>query len=344
MNDYEVISKFNKKYNLVTRKIVRLLSENSRLSVAEISKRLNVSRPTVKDRITRLEKEFGVKYTIEIDERAIGLNSPHIIAIKFKKKPNYEKIKTILTSSYIPQVAFSVSGDYDLVIYANALSGSAYAHWDKAMRILLGEYGATWEPSEVIHRQLGFFPLRNEAINKTNLDETSKALLTFLNNNARLSFQQLSKMLKMHFNTVKYNYDKLVKAGYIKRATITMDLIKSLCFMTFFTNYVPTHGYEQQSAKAREAVFSDDDNPLISRYPISAPLIGSHDLFALSVFDDKAIAYKHDLSFHKSLFVNHGIKMVTGEIKYIILGRLPIRSLDTRKEFKKIVWTSELEE
>jgi Lrp/AsnC family leucine-responsive transcriptional regulator len=340
--EYEVESRFNKNYNLLTRKIVRLLSENSRMSVAEIAKRLNVSRPTVKDRIGRLEKELGMRYTIEIDERALGLNSPHLIEVKFKKKPSYERIKTVLSQSYIPQVAFSVNGSYSLVIYANAFSGGEYVHWNMAMMVLLSEYGVTWHPSEVAHRHLGFFPLRNEAIAGADIDETSKKMLIRLNDNARLSFQQLSKELGIHFNTVKYNFDKLVKIGYIKRATITMSLVKGLSFVSLFDDYTPTNGFEASSAKARLAIKFDEETPLISRYLVSATLIGSHTLFILSVFDNKASAYRYGLSYHKSMYARHGAKRIDGEVKELVLGRLPVRSVNIKNEYKTIMWTTDL--
>lgn len=340
-NGYEVESNFNKKYNLLTRKIVRLLSENSRISVAKIAKLLGVSRPTIKGRIDRLEKELGMRYTIEIDEQALGLKTPHLIEVRFKKKPDYEKIKSILTKSYVPQVVFSTEGSYDLVIYANAFSGSEYMHWNMAMMVLLSEYGVSWHPSEMAHRHLGFFPLRDETISKADIDENSKRLLIALNDDARLTFQQLSKRLGMHFNTVKYNFDKLVKSGLIKRATITMDLVKTLSFMTFFDDYTPTEGFEESSAKARRAIMFDEENPLISRYLISGPLIGSHTLFVASVFDSKASAYKNGLSYHKKMYAKHGAKRSSAEIKDILLGRLPIRSVDIKNEYKAIKWTTD---
>ena len=339
--EYEVESKFNKRYGLVSRRLMGLLSEDARTSIAEASKALNVSRPTVKAKLQHLENELDLKYTLELNEAALGLNSPHIIAVKFGKTPNYNKVKAILERSYIPQVVFSTKGDYDMVIYANARSGGEYAQWDKAMRILLGEYKATWQPSEIIHKQLCFFPLRNEIINKTIADPKLKLLLTTLNANSRLSFQQLSKITNMHFNTVKYNYDKLISSGYVIRPTITMSLPKDICFVSWFSNYSPTTGYESASAKGREAVFSDDENPIINRYLITASLIGTYDLFSIDVFDDKAAAYKYDLDYHKSLFVKHGIRMTVGEVKEVLLGRLPIRSVNTKKEFKKIAWTTE---
>ena len=340
--EYRTESAFNKRYNLLTRKIVRLLSENSRISVSEIAKRLLVSRPTVQDRISRLEKEFGMRYTIELNERLLGLNSPHLIEIRFKKKPDFEKIRVFLSQSYIPQVAFSTDGDYDMVIYANAFSTEEYVHWNMAMMVMLSEYEVMWHPSEVAHRHLGFFPLRNEAIEKADIDENSKKLLMHLNNNSRLNFQQLSKAMGMHFNTVKYNFEKLMKAGYIKRSTITMNPVKGLSFMTLFDDYTPTKGFESSSARAREVIKFDEEHPLISRYLLSATLMGSHTLFILSAFDDKVLADRFGLAYHKSMYAKHGAKRLSGEIKELILGRLPIRSVDIKKEYKTIMWTTEM--
>lgn len=342
--DYQIESKFNRNYSIVSRKIMRLLSEDSRVSVAEIAKKIALSRPTVKSKLASMQNELGMKYTIELDERALGFTSPHLITVKFKKRPNYSKIKELLLKSYIPQVAFSTNGSYDMIIYANAFSTSEYAHWDKSMRILLGEYGADWKPSEVVHRQLGFFPIRNEAISKAKIDDKYKQLIKNLNMNSRLSFQQLSKSLGIHFNTIKYNYGKLIELGYLKRPTITLNPLKGLSFMTFFSNYTPVQGYENSSANARLAFMSDDDLPLISRYLICAPLIGSHDFFTLGVFDSYNAAYNADVLYHKKMFVKHNIKIAFGEINEVLIGRLPIRSVDTRKEYNKIIWNPDFTE
>lgn len=339
--EYEVESEFNKQYSVPSRKIVRLLSENARISVSEIAKRLGVSRATVKSKIDRLEKELGMRYILELDEHAMGLNNPHLIEVRFKKKPDYEKIKELLKRSYIPQVAFSVSGAYDLVIYANAFSGSEYMHWNMAMIVLLSEYGVEWHASEMPHRHLGFFPLRDETIRRANIDDKYKNMLLCLNDNSRASFQQISKRLGMHFNTVKYNFDKLMKSGYIKRATITMTMPKTLSLMTFFDDYTPTEGFEESSARARKVIMFDEENPLISRYLISGPLIGSHTLFVMSVFDDKTSAEKYGLGYHKRMYAKHSPKRVVGEVKEIILGTLPIRSVDIKKEYRTIKWTTD---
>ena len=343
--EYKIQSNFNKDYSIVSRKITRLLSENARMPVMEIAAKTGISRPTAKERLSKLQSGLGMKYTLEMDERMLGFSNPHLIAVRFRQKPSdYGKIKELLLKSYVPQLAFATKGAYDMVIYANAFSSRDYVKWDRSMRILLGEYNTEWRQSEVVHRQLGFFPVRDEAISKSRIDGKYKSILRLLNENSRMSFQQISKELGMHFNTVKYNYYKLIELGYIKRPTITMDLIKGISFMTFFSSYTLSEEYENESARARLAFMSDDENPILSRYLICAPLIGNYDFFTLGVFDNSNIAYKADIRYHKRLFAKNGIKIDYAEVSNVLLGRVPIRNVDIRKEYNKVAWVADFGE
>ncbi|NJF26221.1 Lrp/AsnC family transcriptional regulator, partial [Thermococcus sp. Bubb.Bath] len=48
-------------------KLIYLLMDNSRLSISELAERLSVSRPTVKTRLEKLEKEGIIqRYTIKL--------------------------------------------------------------------------------------------------------------------------------------------------------------------------------------------------------------------------------------------------------------------------------------
>ena len=339
-NGNEIKSAFNQKYSLTARRIMRLISSDSRVKITTIANALNVSRRTAALKLENMEREFNLHYTLEFDEEQIGLNRPHLILAKFKGKPDYNHIKELLGKSYIPQFAASISGNYNLLIYANAMSGMEYARWDKLMQMLLAPYKAEWHSSEVVHRQLGFFPLRNEILEKVKIKEKYKRILYILNNNSRISFQELAKQLNMNVNTAVYNFNKILKMNYIKSFTTTMEIPANVSAMTFFSKYVPSEGYEAASAKARSAFMNDEEDPLISRYLVTAPLIGSYDFFTLGIFDNSAIAYSEDVLYHKSLFKNYGIKMRYGEIKEVLLGRLPIRSINTRKDYKTLVWST----
>ncbi len=339
--EYAFNSGFNNKYNIVTRKLLRMLSQDAGVSISKISKEIGLSRETTRNKLKKMENEFGINYTIEIDGTALNLADPHLIAVKFDSKPDFEKITSILEHSYIPQLAVSVKGDYSMVICAIATSSREYAHWDKSMQIALSEFGVDWRSSEVIHRQLGFFPLRNELLDRLQIAQKHKDILKALNTNSRTSFHALSKQIGMHPNTLVYNQNKLVEMGYIKHFTITMKKPEDVSLMSFFAKYKPREGYEDASAQARQAFMSDDENPLISRYVLCAPLIGSYDFFTIGAFDDTETAQSRDVEYHKKLFKKQGIQVVSGEIDKVLLGRLPLRSVDTRKEYSTIKWTSD---
>lgn len=339
---YEFESRFNQKYSVAARRIIRILSENSRASVSEISNYADVSRRTARRKLLRIEKELGVRYTLEFDEQRLGAANPHLIALKFQKRPNLLEIAKLFESSYIPQVVVSTKGDYDMFVYANSGTSGEYIHWDRGMRILLSKYGVTWRVSQVVHRQLGFFPLRNELLDRLGIPEKYREMLKLLNGDSRLSFQSMSRTLRMHFNTVAYNFSKLKETGYIKRFTATLEPIKEAVFLTFFSTYRMGEGYEEGSAITRRVFMADDRDPLISRYLMCSPLIGSYDFFTIGAFDDLKTAVRKDVMLHRQILRNYDTRIAYAYVDRVLLGRLPIRSLDSRKVYDTIKWTTEM--
>lgn len=339
MDEQEFSSDFNQRYSLVAKRILKHVSKNSRAKITEIAKDLNISRRTAAIKLSNMEKELKIHYILELDEEKLGLNRPHLVLAKFDKKLEASKLREVLSKSHIPQMATLINGTYDLLIYANAMSGTEYAHWDRSTQMMLSSYRVEWHSSEVAHRQLGFFPLRNEIIAKASIKEKYKRMLSILNENSRISFQDLAKTLGMNVNTAVYNFNKILELGYIKSFTMTMEPPPYVSLMTFFGRYTNYEGFENAAIKARAAFKGDDELPLISRYLLTAPLIGSYDFFTLGAFDNFDIAYKKDIMYHKSAFKDFDVKMVYGDVKEVLLGRLPIRSTDTNKEYKTVVWS-----
>lgn len=336
---HDFSSEFNERYSLVLRRILNILSEDSRAKISDIADQLHLSRRTISLKLAAIEKELGISYILELNEEKLGLNRPHLILARFDSKPDYARIKELLKQSHVPQLAVSVKGTYDMLIYANALSGREYAQWDKTMQTKLSDYKVEWYASEVVHRQLGFFPLRNAILERINIQDKYKKMLIALNGNARMRFQELAKKLEMNVNTAAYNFNNLMKEDYIRGFTLATQIPKDISLMSFFAKYVPSKGYESASAIARACFTTDDEHPLISRYLITAPLIGSFDFFTLGAFDNSEIAYKKDVLYHKNLFKKYKIKMLYGEVDEVLLGRLPIRSLNTKKEYKTLSWS-----
>ncbi len=303
--NYEFHSTFNDNYSVPTRRIMRMLSENSRTSLTKLASELKLSRRTVKERLGNIERSLGVRYTLELNEELLGASIPHIAVLKFEKKPDYEYMAKLLKKSYIPQLAFSVKGANIVYIYAISASRKDYAYWDNTMSVLLSDYGIDWYSSEIIHKQLGFVPIRSEFIGKLDIDHRMKELLLALNENSRASVQELSRAVGKHFNTVAYTLQKLQKSGLIKRFTLTMDKQKGITPIAFLLKYVPKKNFEHDAAKTRLAIKSDDRYSIVSRYNLTAPLIGSWDYFGICSFDSYKTGYEHCLSYFKQVAGRH---------------------------------------
>lgn len=339
MEDYEFHSTFNERWNPLLKRIVRLLSEDARISVTSMAKQLGVSRKTAEKMLKKAEKELGIRYTIEFNEVALGLSNQHLILVKFTEKPDYEKVAGILGESHIPQVATRIDGTYDLFIYANAEDQNEYVYWDKTTQVLLSEYKAIWQPSDLAFRHLGFFPLRNALIEKVNIPKTYKDILLLLNENSRMSFVELARRLNMKSNTLAYNFKKLLRSSYIKRFTIVVNAPQKVSMMSLFGKYVISKGFEDDSMRMRkEITFLDDKIPVISRCLFSAQLIGSYDFFFVSVYDNYDTGYSHLIKYYKERFKKHRVKVMYGTVGKTLLGDFPTRNLDVRSEFNMIRW------
>lgn len=331
-------SDFNKKYGLKSRRIIRMLSENSRATFSDMAKALGISRQAVKKRIVKLYQEFSISNILELNEDELGLINPHVILIKFKHRPDDSTLIELFKKSYIPQLVIATKGSYDLIVYANAVSRSEYVHWDMGMHMSLSKYGISWFSSEVTHKQLGFFPIRNEALDRTDLPVRYKEIIKLLNSDSSASFKDLSRKLGFHLNSVIYAFKNLSNTQYIRRFTIAMRPPKDIILMSFVCKYTPGEDHELNSARARKAFMSDDKDSLISRYILCSQLIGSYDFLAIGAFDSLKVARATGVGYHRQCHKKSGIRMRFASVEKVLIGNMPINSLDTSKEYKTIKW------
>jgi DNA-binding Lrp family transcriptional regulator len=263
--------------------------------------------------------------------------NPHLILIKFKKKPSTKELYDYFISSYVPQLVVPIKGTYDLLVYANTASFKDYVDWDRdTRRKFLIKYMMKWDQSVVVFTRLGFPKLRNELIEKTNIPTDDKAMLLILNENSRISLKKMAKMLGINYKTCIYRFNELQKKRYIRRFTISLNLPKDISLMSLFAKYVPAE--EEKVQRARDYSFrmftEDDENSLISRYLMKVSLIGSYDSFTIGAFDNSRLGRKYLVRTYKKIFGGLSVvKLEYGEISNPLLGRLPIRSMDIKKEY-----------
>lgn len=91
--------------------ILNELQENSRLSIRELSKRINLSPPSVTERVRKLEDEGVIEgYTIKINKKKLGLTIDCIVKVTMKNG-GYEKFKLFIKDYKRSEWCYRIAGD-----------------------------------------------------------------------------------------------------------------------------------------------------------------------------------------------------------------------------------------
>ncbi|MBP2045868.1 Lrp/AsnC family transcriptional regulator [Methanobacterium aggregans] len=95
--------------------ILRSLVENSRITISQMSKEIDVPDATISNRLKKLEKNAIKQYTLILNPETLGLKVTAIIIIQTEseKHENVEKELSILKE--VSEV-YSISGEYDILI------------------------------------------------------------------------------------------------------------------------------------------------------------------------------------------------------------------------------------
>jgi Lrp/AsnC family leucine-responsive transcriptional regulator len=103
-------------YDEVDKKILALLSGNSRLSVRKISKMIDSSPPTVSRRIRRLEERGIIKgYVSIIEDEELGYDCRALMLIKVSGNSDPEKIIDEMKSNDRICNLYTTVGNYDII-------------------------------------------------------------------------------------------------------------------------------------------------------------------------------------------------------------------------------------
>ncbi len=93
-------------------KIITALKENSRHSVRDIAKKINLRPSTVHQRIQKLvEKGVIEKFTLKLNNKLFGENFIVFILLKTRKDLD----ESFLKNKHIKEV-FGITGEYDLIM------------------------------------------------------------------------------------------------------------------------------------------------------------------------------------------------------------------------------------
>lgn len=116
-----------KRLDELDRKILKMLSENARLSFRKIAKELNTTPMTVLRRVKALEKAEVIKgYKAIINYEALGYSYPICLYVRVKSGYNPLEVGEKLAQMENVLMIFNTTGQYDLslIVYCKDKEGA----------------------------------------------------------------------------------------------------------------------------------------------------------------------------------------------------------------------------
>ncbi|MCS7116114.1 MAG: Lrp/AsnC family transcriptional regulator [Nitrososphaerota archaeon] len=105
-----------KKIDDIDMKILAELIQDASLSVPKLSKKINVNASVIYSRIKRLiKKDLIKKFTVEVNEEALGLTISAIIGINIEQRLRDGILKELLNLNEVRSVS-EVTGRFDLLV------------------------------------------------------------------------------------------------------------------------------------------------------------------------------------------------------------------------------------
>lgn len=97
--------------------IIRLLQEDGRMATAEMARRLGISEPTVRKKLSQLTQEGRVRIRATADPVDLGYEASAFIGIDVERDAIIKVAKVLQQYPFVDSVAVT-TGPYDLIIKA----------------------------------------------------------------------------------------------------------------------------------------------------------------------------------------------------------------------------------
>ncbi len=102
--------------NDIDNRLLKLLQHNSRCSITDLASKLGVSRITVKQHMSRLEKSIIERYSIELKELVLTQQVRAIVFIAVEQRWSQALAAKLRTITSVKSLD-SISGEYDYVAH-----------------------------------------------------------------------------------------------------------------------------------------------------------------------------------------------------------------------------------
>ncbi len=328
--------------------VLKELSTNPRDGVAAISKRLGMPYQTTKYWIKKLEKKYGIRYTLEYQFlRNFGFERYVAVAKFYDARPDAEELKKLISDNKYVQLAVLTRGAYDLFLFLLAPNTSILESTIYSLRSekLFAKCPATWYLSHY-SQGFGFLPLRPEFFDlmKERVWRRSKehprkgrdeifmreyATLKELNENGMADFSSIDTKYGLKNGSAQYTYHKLVEANMINRVTIAManPLIKDTAIIVEEQRDI--WDFNLHKKEYFTEVITDYNTPL-NRYIFEGDIGSPYGIMLIAPIYKDGDIEDIEKALSKSLA---GSKINTSIVSNILIGSFGYRKIDETKSW-----------
>jgi len=227
------------KLDLKDKKILAYLSENSRVPLTQLKKTVQLSRDSVKYRISRLMKQGVIlKFIPIIDLTRFGYHTYHtFFQIDVRNKERYDEFVDYLSKLNFVKNIIEYSDIWDLEVVAIAKSAPDYDNElnqitsmfhdiiieKEKIKVIRG-YNSIHLPSKFYNEaQHEFQTIKNET-KESKLDDKDLQILLMLNESCRIPLYEISKKIGITAEAVSYRLKKLYKSNVIRKYSTLINL------------------------------------------------------------------------------------------------------------------------
>ena len=133
----------------IDRRILNILAKDCRTKLTVIARDIGFSVDSIKKRIEKLEKNVIKKYTIQVNDKAMGLNIGVHVHVKLKniEEDAYQEfVNEMLKNPRVIDI-MAMLGDYDLFIVFNVKDNQEMEKIKMETRQKFGKIIDNWEES-----------------------------------------------------------------------------------------------------------------------------------------------------------------------------------------------------
>ena len=333
-----------KTFSFREKAILRALSDNSRASISDLVKVAACSRITATKEVKKLVETYDIRFSVEINEDALGIFQRHLIIARLNKKPKIEDLIKIFKDDPYTNNVYLCEGDFNLIIHAVTNDPMKYIVWESLLPGKLADYGVNVYPSELMHTNFGYFPVSETIISRfaSNVDEMDKKILMALARDSSRGISELSKELKISRTTLYYRIFVLQKEGLIKRFTISINKPPKDYMLAYAVNYRFNKTSSERSVRMMEYYKKYDESlPMLTTFQLLAPMSGSFRFLGIGLFEDRSEAIKNAIEAHKNIFSREYVDIKHARITGLVKGSYPFRNLDITENYTRFKWSEE---